>query len=48
MNKDNTVSLISEKKVQNFYEKPVDLESLLADLDEHCQINQSENSLETI
>ena len=48
MNKDNTVLLISEKKVQNFYEKPVDLESLLADLDEHCQINQSENSLETI
>jgi len=48
MNKENTVSLISEKIVQNFYEKPVDLESLLADLDEHCQINQSENSLETV
>jgi two-component system chemotaxis sensor kinase CheA len=48
MNKDNAVSLLSEKKIQNFYEKPVDLESLLADLDEHCQINRNENFLETV
>ena len=47
MNKENAVSLLNEKKVQNFYEKPIDLESLLADLDEHCQINLIENSLET-
>ena len=45
MNKENAISLLSEKDVQNFYEKPVDLESLLADLDENCQIGQSENML---
>tara|TARA_B100001093_G_scaffold24738_1_gene21877 strand:+ start:3869 stop:6829 length:2961 start_codon:yes stop_codon:yes gene_type:complete len=48
MNKDNAVSLLNEKKIQNFYEKPVDLESLLADLDEHCQINRNENFLELV
>ena len=48
MNKENSVSLLSEKKVQNFFEKPVDLESLLADLDEFCEIGQIENVLEII
>lgn len=48
MNKENAVTLLSENKFQNFYEKPVDLESLLADLDQHCQINQSANSLEIV
>ena len=48
MNKENSVSLLSEKKVQNFFEKPVDLESLIADLDEFCEIGQIENALEII
>ena len=48
MNKENSVSLLSEKKVQNFFEKPVDLESLIADLDEFCEIGQIDNALEII
>ena len=48
MNKENSVSLLTEKKVQNFFEKPVDLESLIADLDEFCEIGQIENVLEII
>ena len=48
MNKENSVSLLNEKKVQNFFEKPVDLESLIADLDEFCEIGQIDNALEII
>ena len=36
MNKDNSVLLMKEKRIKNFYEKPVELENLLEDLDEYC------------
>ena len=43
--KDNLLSMISNEEIQNFFAKPVDLNSLLVDLDQQCLTDQVTVSL---
>ena len=45
VSKDNLLSMISNEEIQNFFAKPVDLNSLLVDLDQQCLTDQVTVSL---